>query len=95
VYERLLSLAAHALAEGELQTESEDLWQEPFKAAAAWKPCADQRTQGYLAPPLPKKSSGYLMISANGGLNQQRIAVYSSILQFSSIMLYTEALVLA
>lgn len=48
VYERLLSLAAHALAEGELQTESEDLWQEPFKAAAAWKPCADQRTQGYL-----------------------------------------------
>jgi hypothetical protein len=35
------------------------------------------------------------MISANGGLNQQRIAVYSSILQISSIMLYTEALVLA
>jgi hypothetical protein len=49
----------------------------------------------FTAPPLPKKSSGYLMISANGGLNQQRIAVYSSILQFSSIMLYTEALVLA
>jgi hypothetical protein len=35
------------------------------------------------------------MISANGGLNQQRIAVCPSILQFSSIMLYTEALVLA
>jgi hypothetical protein len=49
----------------------------------------------FTAPPLPKKSSGYLMISANGGLNQQRIAVYPSILQFSSIMLYTEALVLA
>ncbi|KAH9566645.1 hypothetical protein CY35_04G138700 [Sphagnum magellanicum] len=79
VYERLLSLAAHALAEGELQTESEDLWQEPFKAAAAWKPCADQRTQGYLAPPLLKKSSGYLMISANGGLNQQRIAVCNAV----------------
>jgi hypothetical protein len=49
----------------------------------------------FTAPPLPKKSSGYLMISANGGLNQQRIAVYPCILQFSSIMLYTEALVLA
>jgi len=36
------------MLQGELQTESEDLWQEPFKAAAAWKPCADQRTQGYL-----------------------------------------------
>jgi hypothetical protein len=36
------------MLQGELQTESEDLWQEPFKAAAAWKPCADQWTQGYL-----------------------------------------------
>ncbi len=46
---RLFLLTSYlVMLQGELQRESEDLWQEPFKAAAAWKPCADQRTQGYL-----------------------------------------------
>lgn len=40
-FERLLALAAHALAEN--KREPKDLWQEPFAPASAWRPCADQR----------------------------------------------------
>ncbi|KAF2303675.1 hypothetical protein GH714_021144 [Hevea brasiliensis] len=40
-YERMLALAAHALAEN--KREPKDLWQEPFVEASAWIPCADQR----------------------------------------------------
>ncbi|KAJ7967736.1 O-fucosyltransferase [Quillaja saponaria] len=41
-YERLLSLAAHTLAEGQNKREPKDLWKEPVVPASAWKPCADQ-----------------------------------------------------
>jgi hypothetical protein len=31
------------------------------------------------APPEPENSTGYIMISANGGLNQQRVAVCNAV----------------
>lgn len=43
MYDRLLALAAHALAEGESKPEPKELWEEPFVQASAWKPCADKR----------------------------------------------------
>ncbi|CAA7022869.1 unnamed protein product [Microthlaspi erraticum] len=67
-YDRMLGLAAQALAKEKL--EPKDLWQEPKVQALAWKPCADQRSW---APKDGK--NGYIMVTANGGINQQRVAV--------------------
>ncbi|CAN8312038.1 unnamed protein product [Cochlearia groenlandica] len=67
-YDRMLGLAALALAEDKL--EPKDLWQEPKEQALAWKPCADQRSW---TPDDGK--NGYIVVTANGGINQQRVAV--------------------
>lgn len=71
-YARLLYKAAHALAENQYKsTEPKDLWLEPYHAvAASWQPCADQRVW------KPSEgNNGYIMVTANGGINQQRVAV--------------------
>lgn len=78
MYERLLGLAAHALAEGELKREPKDLWEEPFADASAWKPCADEREKLFESIEA-YKSTGYIMVSANGGLNQQRVAICNAV----------------
>ncbi|CAE5962428.1 unnamed protein product [Arabidopsis arenosa] len=69
-YGRLLAYAAHALAEGQNKLEPKELWREPKDQALAWKPCADQRSW----KPNDGKN-GYIMVTANGGINQQRVAV--------------------
>lgn len=74
MYDRLLALAAHALAEGESKPEPKELWEEPFLQASAWKPCADEHNINFREPPSPENSTGYILVSANGGLNQQRVA---------------------
>ncbi|KAK7363780.1 hypothetical protein VNO77_05937 [Canavalia gladiata] len=71
-YVRMLALAAHALAEN--KREPKDLWQEPFVPASAWTPCADQRNW---APNEGK--NGYILVTANGGINQQRVAVCNAV----------------
>ncbi|KAL3012260.1 hypothetical protein AAZX31_07G244800 [Glycine max] len=66
-YARMLALAAHALAEN--KREPKDLWQEPFVPASSWRPCADQRNWE------PNEGgNGYILVTANGGINQQRVA---------------------
>ncbi|KAK8642224.1 hypothetical protein V6N13_011579 [Hibiscus sabdariffa] len=74
IYGRLLALAAHALAEGQNKREPKDLWQEPVAPASAWRPCADQRNW---KPDEGK--NGYVMVTANGGINQQRVAVCNAV----------------
>ncbi|GAB4830815.1 O-fucosyltransferase 15 [Ancistrocladus abbreviatus] len=71
-YGRLLAMAAHALAEN--KPEPKGLWEEPFDLASSWKPCADQRDW----EPNEGKN-GYIMVTANGGLNQQRVAVCNAV----------------
>ncbi|CAJ1941406.1 unnamed protein product [Sphenostylis stenocarpa] len=71
-YGRMLALAAHALAEN--KREPKDLWQEPFVPASAWRPCADQRNW----EPNDGKN-GYIVVTANGGINQQRVAVCNAV----------------
>lgn len=73
IYARLLAKAAHALAEGQNKLEPKDLWKEPFVLASSWKPCADQRNW------KPNGKNGYIMMSANGGINQQRVAVCNAV----------------
>ncbi|KAL5773242.1 hypothetical protein ACOSQ2_013166 [Xanthoceras sorbifolium] len=74
VYGRMLALAAHALAEGQNKREPKDLWKEPAIPASVWRPCANKRNW---------KSSGgnngYIMITANGGMNQQRVAICNAV----------------
>ncbi|CAN8245200.1 unnamed protein product [Cochlearia groenlandica] len=69
-YGRMLAYAAHALAEGQNKIEPKELWREPKDQSLAWKPCADQRSW------KPNDGrNGYIMVTANGGINQQRVAV--------------------
>uniref|UniRef100_A0ACD6AJJ4 Uncharacterized protein n=1 Tax=Avena sativa TaxID=4498 RepID=A0ACD6AJJ4_AVESA len=75
----LLALAAHALAEAESRPEPKDLWKEPVNATL-WKPCSDQRnweTSGYINS--SEGTNGYIVISANGGINQQRVAICNAV----------------
>ncbi|KAL3521917.1 hypothetical protein ACH5RR_014751 [Cinchona calisaya] len=72
IYERLLANAAHALAQN--KPEPKDLWEEPYISASSWKPCADQR-----AWEPSEGNNGYIMVSANGGINQQRVAVCNAV----------------
>ncbi|KAF3772072.1 Uncharacterized protein EJ110_NYTH58821 [Nymphaea thermarum] len=74
MYPRLLGLAAHALAEGLGSHEPEDLWQETFLASSAWKPCSDKDDWKQC-----EQTNGYIIVSANGGINQQRVAVCNAV----------------
>ncbi|GMH30473.1 hypothetical protein Nepgr_032316 [Nepenthes gracilis] len=72
MYDRLLNLASSALAETQFMPEARNLWKEPYWQASSWKPCA-QRNSPEEGTPLT--SNGFITVSANGGLNQQRVAV--------------------
>ncbi|XP_062228583.1 O-fucosyltransferase 15-like isoform X1 [Phragmites australis] len=73
---RLLALAAHALGEAETRPEPKDLWIEPINATM-WRPCSDQRD--WEASVTEEVTNGYIMISANGGINQQRVAICNAV----------------
>ncbi|CAN6690175.1 unnamed protein product [Malus baccata var. baccata] len=73
-YGRMLALAAHALAEGQSKPEPKDLWLEPLVPSVSWKPCADQRSW----EPNEGKN-GFILVTANGGMNQQRVAVCNAV----------------
>ncbi|MED6148447.1 O-fucosyltransferase 8 [Stylosanthes scabra] len=73
MYDRLLNMASSALAEKEFKQEPSNLWAEPFQQASLWKPCADKNVKHN--PGNTVKSNGYISVSANGGLNQQRVAI--------------------
>ncbi|KAK0578813.1 hypothetical protein LWI29_016518 [Acer saccharum] len=76
MYGRLLNLASGALVEKEFKQEKSDFWVEPYQQASVWKHCADRRT-----PNLgkPNESNGYILVSANGGLNQQEVAICNAV----------------
>ncbi|XP_077252233.1 O-fucosyltransferase family protein isoform X3 [Tasmannia lanceolata] len=77
MYGRLLSLASAALAENQFRQDPSTLWEEPYKQASAWKPCADRQNQGHQGKTT--KSTGFILVSANGGLNQQRVAICNAV----------------
>ncbi|KAL8461523.1 hypothetical protein ACS0TY_032852 [Phlomoides rotata] len=73
-YARLLAKATHALAEGESKPEPKDLWVEPYVRASSWTPCSHKRDW------KPSEGqNGYIMVTANGGVNQQRVAICNAV----------------
>ncbi|XP_061342690.1 O-fucosyltransferase 8 [Gastrolobium bilobum] len=77
MYDRLLNLASSALAEKEFKQESSNLWVEPYRQASSWEPCAERKVQTNRGKSV--KSNGYILVSANGGLNQQRVAICNAV----------------
>ncbi|MED6144095.1 O-fucosyltransferase 15 [Stylosanthes scabra] len=59
---------------GQDKREPKDLWQEPLAPASTWRPCSDLRNW----EPNEGKN-GYILVTANGGINQQRVAVCNAV----------------
>ncbi|KAI3710150.1 hypothetical protein L2E82_39924 [Cichorium intybus] len=77
MYGRLASMASSALVERELKQEESEFWKESYRKASLWSPCADRKestSTGKL-----QSNTGYILVSANGGLNQQRVAVCNAV----------------
>ncbi|KAG2606840.1 O-fucosyltransferase 8-like isoform X2 [Panicum virgatum] len=74
---RLLQMATSAVSKNGSESEDFALWEEPYKQARKWKPCAAKHS---LADEEPDEiNNGFILISANGGLNQQRVAVCNAV----------------
>ncbi|XP_012855174.1 PREDICTED: uncharacterized protein At1g04910 [Erythranthe guttata] len=59
--------------------ESSSLWENPYSATTSWKPCAE-RHEGIISDlPAENSTNGYVFIHAEGGLNQQRIAICNAV----------------
>ncbi|KAL6010737.1 hypothetical protein ACLOJK_001179 [Asimina triloba] len=54
--------------------EPPSLWENPYSATTSWKPCAERQSGGIPDLPPENETTGYILIHAEGGLNQQRIA---------------------
>ncbi|KAK4769970.1 hypothetical protein SAY87_030502 [Trapa incisa] len=77
MYGRLLDLASAALRKKEDEQGATPLWEEPYDQASHWKPCSDQRLQ--TSRGNAGQRNGYILVSANGGLNQQRVAICNAV----------------
>ncbi|XP_066324952.1 protein PECTIC ARABINOGALACTAN SYNTHESIS-RELATED-like [Miscanthus floridulus] len=59
--------------------EPPSLWENPRAATTSWKPCAERRSNEPSDVPSVNETSGYIFIHAEGGLNQQRIAICNAV----------------
>ncbi|XP_062158359.1 protein PECTIC ARABINOGALACTAN SYNTHESIS-RELATED [Alnus glutinosa] len=59
--------------------EAPSLWKNPYSATTSWKPCAERRDGGISDIPSENETNGYIFIYAEGGLNQQRIAICNAV----------------
>ncbi|XP_042407447.1 protein PECTIC ARABINOGALACTAN SYNTHESIS-RELATED-like [Zingiber officinale] len=58
--------------------EPPSLWENPYSSTTSWKPCAERWDNGITVPP-ENETNGYIFIHAEGGLNQQRIAICNAV----------------
>ncbi|GLJ08762.1 hypothetical protein SUGI_0095270 [Cryptomeria japonica] len=59
--------------------ESPSLWENPYSATTSWKPCAERHERNLKDVPSENETNGYILIHAEGGLNQQRIAICNAV----------------
>lgn len=59
--------------------ESPSLWENPHSATTSWKSCAERRVGAISELPGENETNGYIFIHAEGGLNQQRIAICNAV----------------
>ncbi|XP_071928579.1 protein PECTIC ARABINOGALACTAN SYNTHESIS-RELATED isoform X2 [Coffea arabica] len=59
--------------------EHPSLWENPYSATTSWKPCAERRVGIISDIPAENETNGYIFIHAEGGLNQQRIAICNAV----------------
>ncbi|XP_024993185.1 O-fucosyltransferase 8 isoform X2 [Cynara cardunculus var. scolymus] len=77
MYGRLASMASGALVERELKQDESKFWEESYRQASVWSPCADRKE--LISAEKLQSNNGYILVSANGGLNQQRVAVCNAV----------------
>ncbi|KAL2494668.1 O-fucosyltransferase family protein [Forsythia ovata] len=76
MYHRLLRLASISLAKRDSEPRPSKFWKETYPQASLWRPCSNKRI---FQAGKPRNSTGFILISANGGLNQQRVAVCNGV----------------
>ncbi|XP_031123139.1 protein PECTIC ARABINOGALACTAN SYNTHESIS-RELATED-like [Ipomoea triloba] len=59
--------------------EPPSLWENPYSATTSWKACAERREGITSDLPSENETNGYIYIVAEGGLNQQRIAICNAV----------------
>jgi len=59
----------------EFKPDTPNFREERSSKSSQWKPCADNNKAAVALERSRELSNGYIMVSANGGLNQQRVAV--------------------
>ncbi|KAL1532749.1 protein PECTIC ARABINOGALACTAN SYNTHESIS-RELATED-like [Salvia divinorum] len=59
--------------------EPPSLRENPYSVTTSWKPCAERRVGVFSDLPFENSTSGYIFIHAEGGLNQQRIAICNAV----------------
>ncbi|KAI7733956.1 hypothetical protein M8C21_031962, partial [Ambrosia artemisiifolia] len=79
MYDRLASMASSALVERELKQDESKFWKESYHQASEWSPCADRTESTSSRTGKLQSNTGYILVSANGGLNQQRVAVCNAV----------------
>ncbi|KAM0054639.1 putative GDP-fucose protein O-fucosyltransferase [Helianthus debilis subsp. tardiflorus] len=77
MYDRLASMASSALVE--LKQDESKFWKESYRQASEWSPCADKKESTSVRTEKLQSNTGYILVSANGGLNQQRVAVCNAV----------------
>ncbi|VVA92937.1 unnamed protein product [Arabis nemorensis] len=79
MYSRLLNLASISLAKNQFKPDTPNFREERSSKPSQWKPCADNNKETVTLEKSKELSNGYIMVSANGGLNQQRVAICNAV----------------
>lgn len=59
--------------------EPPSLWENPRSTTTSWRPCAERSEKPNSVVPPENGTNGYIFIHAEGGLNQQRIAICNAV----------------
>ncbi|KAF8051927.1 hypothetical protein N665_1642s0003 [Sinapis alba] len=79
MYSRLLNLASSSLEKNIFKPDTPNFREERSSKSPQWKPCADNNKKAVALERSREVNNGYIMVSANGGLNQQRVAICNAV----------------